>query len=75
MNRPGKRAGKAQRPILNRNVLESLQALIETTPAKDETEQGLRYLRALIRYETSPERIAHKLENAAKVQAIRESRK
>lgn len=35
---------------------------------------GKARLRALVRYETSPERIARKLENAAKVQAIRESK-
>lgn len=71
MKYKGKRPGKAQRPILNRNVLESLRQLTKATAATDETEQGLRYLRHLIEYETSPERLAHKLSNAAKVQEIR----
>jgi len=60
--------GAPRRPILSKAVIASLNALAKTTPATDETEPGLRYLRALVAYEFRPETIAKRAALSAGVQ-------
>lgn len=60
--------GKPRRPILSRGVIASLDSLARSTPATDETETALRYIRHLVAFENLPERIARKAEVSAAVQ-------
>lgn len=75
MKLTGKRAGQPQRPIMNANVIQSLATLAATVAATNETEQGLRYLRALVAFEQRPETLARKAAQSAKIQASKAKRK
>jgi hypothetical protein len=66
-----KAKGKPRRPILAKSVIVSLDVLACSTPATDETERALRYIRALVAYETSPERVKEKARLSAIVQAAK----
>jgi hypothetical protein len=65
----------ARRPILSASVIDSLEALVTSTPANDATEAGLRYLRRLVAYERRPETVAHRAEISRKVQQAKLDRK
>lgn len=58
-----------RRPLLTKAIAASLDVLARTTPATDETEAGLRYIRALVAHERRPEILAKR---KASTEAVRE---
>ena len=70
----GRPIGSAGRPLLCKSVIASLDALAKGTAATDETEAGLRYIRALVAHERRPDIIAKRKRTSAAVQAFKRKR-